>query len=103
MKKMILILFMHIIISSLTHATTLDIALNHQKNEQFTEAINCFEKIIAQDPQDLNAYFNLGCCHLAIGNKEKACAAFEQVLEIHPHAFPAQYNLGYAYKTFGDI
>lgn len=103
MKKMILILFMHIIIPTLTHATTLDIALNHQKNEQFTEAINCFENIITQNPQDLNAYFNLGCCYLAIGNKEKAIAAFEHVLEIQPHTVPAEYNLGYAYKTFGDI
>lgn len=100
MKKIILLI---LALSSLSHTTTLDVALNHQKNEQFLDAIACYEEIISQDPEDFNAYFNLGCCHLAIGNRQNAIDAFAHILEIHPHAVPAQYNLGYTYKTFGDI
>ena len=100
MKKIILI---SLLISSLLNATSFETALNHQKNEQFLEAITCYEEIINNEPLEINAHFNLGCCYLAIGNKNAAIDSFSRVLEINPHAIAAQYNLGYAYKTFGDI
>lgn len=101
MKKIILILLSYTLI---THPTpTLETAYEHQKKEQFAEAIACYEEIIENDPHELNAYFHVGSCYLNIGNKEKAIAAFSHILEVNPHAIAAQYNLGYTYKTFGDI
>lgn len=82
---------------------TLDIGLHHQKNEQFPEAIICYEEIVNHNPTDIEALFQLGCCYLAIGNKKKSIEAFECVLKINPYAIPAKYNLGYTYKTFGDL
>jgi len=101
MKKIIIILLTQI---NLLHPTpSMETAYEYQKNEQFTEAIACYEEIIENDPLELNAYFNLGSCYLNIGNQEKAVAAFSHILEVNPHAIAAQYNLGYTYKTFGDI
>src|SRR5205814_5531080 len=101
MKKIIIILstYLHFI-----HPTpTMEMAHTYQKNEQFPEAIVCYEEIIKNDSLELNAYFNMGSCHLTIGNKEQAIAAFSHILEVNPYAIPAQYNLGYTYKTFGDL
>lgn len=92
---------MHI---ALAHSTTSqETAREYQKNEQFADAIACYKNIIENNPQDINALFQIGCCYLNIGEKEKAIAAFNALLQIDPHAIPAKYNLAYTYKTFGDI
>jgi tetratricopeptide (TPR) repeat protein len=92
------------IIPSLLHAELLQTAADYQKNEQFNQAINCYEEIITHTKNDLvNSYFNAGCCYLAIGNKEKAIESFSRVLEISPRSVAAHYNLGYTYKTFGEL
>ena len=103
MKKIIFLLFLTTYITQVVSIATLETALEYQKSEQFDNAIACYEEIICNNPSELNAYFNLGCCHLNIGDKEKAIALFSHILEIHPHALPALYNLGYTYKTFGDL
>lgn len=101
MKKIIIILLLH---ANLLHPTpTLETASEYQKNEDFAQAITCYQEIINNDPFELNAYFNMGSCYLNMGDKDKAIAAFSHVLKINPHAIPAQYNLGYTYKTFGDL
>lgn len=82
---------------------SLETAIEYQQNEQFSDAIVCYEEIVNNNPNDINAHFRLGCCYLAIGYKEKAINAFEAVLKVSPNALPARYNLAYAYKTFGDI
>jgi len=101
MKKIILTL----LITTLTIHTTpsLETAAILHKNEQFDEAVACYEDIVSNNPYNLNAHFQLGCCYLAIGNKEKAIQAFNTVVELDPHALPARYNLAYTYKTFGDL
>ena len=86
------------------HATpSLETGMEYQKGEQYTQAIACYEELLADNPVNINAYFSLGCCYLAIGNKEKTIAAFTKALQLDPHALAAKYNLGYAYKTFGEI
>jgi Flp pilus assembly protein TadD len=102
MKK--LILFTLLISPLTTHPTTTqETALAYQKNEQFANAIACYENILCNNPHDINALFQTGCCYLNIGEKEKAVTAFNTILHIDPHAISAKYNLGYTYKTFGDI
>ena len=104
-KNMKKILLLHFVLSTITTFATpnMETAQTYQKNEQFAQAIACYEEIIKNNPLELNAYFNMGSCHLTIGNKEEAIAAFSHILKINPHAIPAQYNLGYTYKTFGDL
>lgn len=102
MKKIILMLLLDAIIINCT-TPTLDIGLEFQRNEQFLDAIVCYEEMIKNNSSDLNVYFNAGHCYLAIGNKEKAIEAFSHVLTLNPYAIPAKYNLGFTYKVFGDL
>lgn len=102
MKKIILILL--IASSHITHAIpSLETGMEYQKNEQFADAISCYEEIIHNEPYNISALFNLGCCYLAIGQGEKAIAAFDATITLNPQALPARYNKAFTYKTIGDI
>lgn len=101
MKKIILLLLTYSLI--IHSAPSFDQAMQYKDNEQFKAAIACFEEIVGQSPTDINAFFQLGYCYLAIGEKEKAINAFETVLACDPTSIPTKYNLAYTYKTFGDI
>lgn len=88
----------------ITHATpSIDTGMEYQKNEQFTDAITCYEEIIHADSRDISALFNLGCCHLALGNCEQALTAFDRIIELSPQAWPAVYNKAFTHKTMGDV
>ncbi|HLW73025.1 MAG TPA: tetratricopeptide repeat-containing glycosyltransferase family protein [Candidatus Babeliales bacterium] len=88
----------------LTNATpSLETGMEYQKNEQFTQAITCYEEIIQSNPYNIQAMFNLGCCYLAIGQGEKAIAAFSYVTDLSPDALPAHYNKAFAHKTCGSV
>ena len=55
-----------------THTTpSMDKAMEYQKNEQFNEAISCYEEIVRNEHNNINALFNLGCCYLALGESAK--------------------------------
>ena len=43
---------------------------------RYDEAIEVFEEILAIDPEEYSAYYNLGCCHEALGNQPDARACF---------------------------
>ncbi len=102
MKKIIL---MGLLLQTLlTHPIpSMETAAEYQKNEQFAQAIACYEDILQHDPINLNAYFQAGCCYLAIGDKEKTINAFTKILEFNPDLLSVKYNLAYAHKTFGDL
>lgn len=87
-----------------TNATSsFETGLKYQKNEQFTDAIACYEEIIQQDPRDINALFNLGYCYLALGQYNKSITAYDNALAISPQIPTVLYNKGFTYKTAGDI
>lgn len=101
MKKIIFILLFS---SFITHTVpSLETATEYQKNEQFNEAILCYEEIIRNEPHNINAYFSLGGCYLALGYYDKAIAAFDMVITMNPQAIPALYNKAFTYKTAGDL
>lgn len=79
------------------------IALDHQNNERFADAIATYQQVIQQEPLNLSAYFNLGCCYLSIGKKEEAIAAFDAVLHFDPSQVSTLYNKAFCYKVFGDL
>jgi tetratricopeptide (TPR) repeat protein len=88
----------------IAHTTpSIETGMEYQKNEQFTEAINCYTTIVKNEPHNISAIFNLGCCYLALGDGEKALTAFDTVLRLNSQALPALYNKGFTHKTMGDI
>jgi tetratricopeptide (TPR) repeat protein len=93
-----------ILIGMLTPLTTLTIpsletAMEYQKNEQFNDAIACYEEIVMHEADNANAWFNLGHCYLSLGYGEKALAAFDKI----SYALPARYNAAYTHKTMGNL
>lgn len=102
MKKILLTIFLST--SFILHTTpSIETGTEYQKNEQFTQAIDCYTEIITDEPLNINALFNLGCCYLSIGESNKALDAFDAVLRISPQAWPALYNKAFTYKTIGDL
>jgi len=101
MKKIILILLLSTI--TLHPTIAIETALEYQKNENYTQAIACYEDLLASNPLNINARFQLGCCHLSVGHKEQAIAAFSSILDLDPNTIPALYNLAFTYKVFGDL
>lgn len=101
-KKIIISLLL--IFPALCYTTpSIETGMEYQKNEQFTDAIACYEEIVQNDPHNISAMFNLGGCYLAIGNIQKALDSFNGVISISPNALPALYNKAFTYKTMGDL
>ncbi len=101
MKKIIFVLLM---IASTTYPTpSIETAMEYQKNEQFPEAIASFEEIIKNEPYNLQAFFSLGSCYLALGQYNKALHAFNTIIQYSPQTLPALYNKAFTYKTMGDL
>ena len=99
-----IIIFLTLILPAICYTTPpIETGMEYQKNEQFTDAITCYEEIVRNDPDNISAMFNLGGCYLAIGNIEKALDSFNGVITISPDALPALYNKAFTYKTMGDL
>ena len=63
-----------------------------QRND-FSEAIDAYEKAVMADPAYFNAYFNLGLAALKGGDANKALPAYEYALAIQPNHRDSRYNL----------
>jgi hypothetical protein len=69
---------------------------------QFQEAIELQLQVIATNPDDDNAYVNLGVMQMGLGMVGAAAESFKQALELHPDFKEALYNLGIALRMQGD-
>lgn len=65
-----------------------------KKCDKFEEAIKCFEKIISQEPDHKDAYYELGYCYDYIDRLEDALKCYDKHLEIVPFNYNAWYNRG---------
>lgn len=59
-------------------------ALKLHQNNQFEEAINGFEKLIANYPDEYILYYNLGEDYSALRDFEKAADNYQKALNIRP-------------------
>ncbi len=102
MKKKIFFLCM-LISEIIFPSNLLEKANDHKKQEQFNQAIACYQQVITQQPHDTAAYFNLGCSFLNIGKFDEAIDAFQHIINHSPHAYSARYNMAYTLKTAGRL
>jgi tetratricopeptide (TPR) repeat protein len=103
MKKLLFLLLTLSIAITADNMSLVEKAQEHQKNEQFADAIICYKKLLTNFPTNLDILFNLGHCHLALGQGDHAIAAFELITRINPQALPARYNAAYTRKTIGRL
>ena len=62
------------------------------------EIIKKYQKILLEDPSNLNAHFNLGILYYKNARYDEAAREFNKVLEINPNDAEAYYNLGNIYN-----
>jgi len=69
---------------NVTHAS-FDEGVKAFDEKEYTQAIQKFEEIIAETPNDVAAYYNLGLSQMANENYGEALWAFEKVLKFKPN------------------
>jgi Flp pilus assembly protein TadD len=61
---------------------------------QYAYALQAFEEALKQKPTSVEALFNLGACHEAVGDPLRAINIYRQVLEVYPDDPDCYANLG---------
>lgn len=69
--------------------------------ESFKTAAEKFEKVVAADPQHLNALINWGSALSRGSRPEAALPKFQQALAMDPNSAAAWYNMGVALERLG--
>jgi tetratricopeptide (TPR) repeat protein len=69
--------------------------------KNYTEAIVHFEELLAEEPTNFSALFNLGNCYFAEKNMGKAILNFEKAHKIHPADEDVNTALTNAYVALG--
>ncbi len=80
-----------------------DYALMLIETRQADAAIVELEKILQHDPNNSEAWVNIGYAHLKQGKHEQAAADFRKALARDPNSPAAHYDLGIALKMTDQI
>jgi tetratricopeptide (TPR) repeat protein len=72
------------------------------QQEKFAVAIDMFTKVIAIEPKNTRALFNLGYAYRQNGDVERAIEFSRKAVEADPKQLGVHQNLGYAYEKKGD-
>lgn len=68
----------------------------------FDGALVVVDEMLAARPDDVNALYMKGLCHLQKGQPEVAAASFKRVVELAPGFVAAHLNLGVCCEQLGD-
>ena len=63
----------------------------------YQQAEQIFSQLVAADPKDYFAYFNLALAEVGLKKDDRAIADFKQTLALKPGIYQAQLNLGLVY------
>jgi tetratricopeptide (TPR) repeat protein len=66
------------------------------------QAVELFEKAVADNPRDAQGHLNLGSGYYALGNFEAAFREFQQAAALAPSLGHAHYYLGVLYAKRGE-
>jgi type IV pilus biogenesis/stability protein PilW len=68
--------------------------VDHYHQQDYSKAIQAYEKVIELDPGYAEAYNNLGIIYQEAGNFDRAFSAYQKAIEINPKYEKALNNLG---------
>ncbi len=71
-------------------------------NGAYDQAVTKFRKVIARDPGNFEAQFNLAFAYLNWGRNSNAVKEFKKALNINPRSADVWSNLAYAYENLGQ-
>jgi tetratricopeptide (TPR) repeat protein len=92
------------------NATTTDIndaqlfynkGLKELWQENWSVALTYFQKVTETNPQDADAWFQMGYCYGSLGRYQEAIEACKQAIRVKPDYAEAHNNLGVAYGKLG--
>lgn len=67
------------------------------ERKEYPQAEQIFTKLIAQDPKDYSAFFNLALAESLLNKPEQAAEHYKQTLALKPKLYEAELNLGLLY------
>jgi len=73
------------------------------RDQNWEEAAKAYRDILDRDPNNYQAWFNLGYTHHARGDYDKAIEAGLKAIEFQQISMAAQYNLACAYSLKGSL
>lgn len=73
---------------------------NHRR---FADALLAFQRAAQLEPQNIQAQFGQANCYAAIGDIDKAIAAFRRTLALDPNAADAHFRLGSLLSETGHV
>jgi Tfp pilus assembly protein PilF len=68
----------------------------------FEQAIQEFEKALAEDPEHIGAHLGLAVAYMQMGRLEEAIAAFDRTLSLDPELAVAYADRGIAWDRLGE-
>lgn len=71
--------------------------LDALKHQDYRQAQRVFSKLVADDPKDYAAYFNLALAETGLNQDDQATEHYKQVLLLKPGLYEAELNLGILY------
>ncbi|PYS92220.1 MAG: hypothetical protein DMF64_09545 [Acidobacteria bacterium] len=76
--------------------------LRYADEGKWAEAIKSYRHALVDNPQDVDAYLNMGDAYLNLGNDKEALAAYQQAVKLAPKSAEAYNALGAAYNIAGQ-
>jgi tetratricopeptide (TPR) repeat protein len=73
------------------------------RTNNYEEAIKCFKKAIAINPNYIEAHYNLGITYHDKGMLDEAITEYKKAIALKPDYINAQYNLGMTYYDKGML
>lgn len=90
------------VVEDSTEARDLSAAENAIEKKDYSIAQPLLEKVVAANPSDYQAWFDLGFVHNALGHPEESIAAYRRSVEIKPNVFESNLNLGLMLEKNGQ-
>lgn len=70
---------------------------------QIDEAIQCYERMLVQNPHNREILYNIAYGHKIKGNMQEACALLEKIIALDPTYEKAQFSYGHTLLQAGEF
>lgn len=80
----------------------IDEGLSYFNKGEYTQAIDCFQKLLQINPRDGYAYNNIGCAYLSLKKYQHAVESFRKAVEFEPMDSKSWSNMGLAHRELSE-
>ncbi|MCF8219251.1 MAG: tetratricopeptide repeat protein [Bacteroidales bacterium] len=80
-----------------------NIAFEYENMGQYKQAIQYLKKVLAINPENINALYEIAYCYESTGNLRESISFFQNYLEDAPLSTTAWFNLGISCSTIGRL